>query len=121
MSPIGWKTVCPPFPSPSPSLFLSLIHTLSHSLSISLPLPIPLSLSLSLPPPLLPPQIYWGHGVHGIEAASALYFGKHPSLLSLGECAMLAGIIPAPELLSPFRDPSRQETGVEGRHEGEKG
>eukprot|EP00897_Mesotaenium_endlicherianum_P010515 jgi/Mesen1/9492/ME000063S08949 len=52
-------------------------------------------------------QIYWGHGVNGIEAASALYFGKHPSLLTLGECAMLAGIIPAPELLSPYRDPSR--------------
>lgn len=52
-------------------------------------------------------QIYWGHGVHGLEAASALYFGKHPSLLTLGECAMLAGVIPAPELLSPYRDPSR--------------
>ena len=26
---------------------------------------------------------------------------------------MLAGIIPAPELLSPFRDPSRQERGRE--------
>eukprot|EP00850_Spirogloea_muscicola_P009857 SM000056S17975 [mRNA] locus=s56:465693:473728:+ [translate_table: standard] len=52
-------------------------------------------------------KIYWGHGVNGIEAASALYFGKHPSLLTLGECAMLAGIIPAPELLSPYRDPSR--------------
>lgn len=45
--------------------------------------------------------------MYGIEAASALYFGKHPSLLTLGECAMLAGIIPAPELLSPYRDPSR--------------
>ncbi|CAI5504252.1 unnamed protein product [Closterium sp. Naga37s-1] len=52
-------------------------------------------------------KIYWGHGVTGLEAASALYFGKHPSLLTLGECAMLAGIIPAPELLSPYRDPSR--------------
>ncbi|KAJ7299831.1 hypothetical protein O6H91_21G065500 [Diphasiastrum complanatum] len=52
-------------------------------------------------------KIYWGHGVFGIEAASAFYFGKHPSLLTVGECAMLAGIIPAPELLSPFRDPSR--------------
>lgn len=52
-------------------------------------------------------QIYWGHGMYGIETASAFYFGKHPSLLTLGECAMLAGIIPAPELLSPFRDPSR--------------
>jgi membrane peptidoglycan carboxypeptidase len=45
--------------------------------------------------------------MYGIETASAFYFGKHPSLLTLGECAMLAGIIPAPELLSPFRDPSR--------------
>lgn len=52
-------------------------------------------------------KIYWGHGVYGIEAASALYFGKQPGALSLGECAMLVGIIPAPELLSPYRDPSR--------------
>ncbi|OAE33738.1 hypothetical protein AXG93_2884s1110 [Marchantia polymorpha subsp. ruderalis] len=52
-------------------------------------------------------RIYWGHGVYGIEGASALYFGKHPSLLTLGECAMLAGIVPAPEHLSPYRDSSR--------------
>ncbi|KAH9318050.1 hypothetical protein KI387_019819, partial [Taxus chinensis] len=52
-------------------------------------------------------KIYWGHGIYGIERASAFYFGKHPSVLTLGECAMLAGIIPAPELLSPYRDPSR--------------
>ncbi|XP_043703893.1 penicillin-binding protein 1A-like [Telopea speciosissima] len=52
-------------------------------------------------------QVYWGHGIYGIESASIFYFGKHPSLLSLGESAMLAGIIPAPELRSPLRDPSR--------------
>uniref|UniRef100_A0A5B7BA59 Glycosyl transferase family 51 domain-containing protein n=1 Tax=Davidia involucrata TaxID=16924 RepID=A0A5B7BA59_DAVIN len=52
-------------------------------------------------------KIYWGHGIYGIELASNFYFGKHPTLLSLGECAMLAGIIPAPELRSPLRDPSR--------------
>ncbi|XP_024538827.1 uncharacterized protein LOC112349170 [Selaginella moellendorffii] len=52
-------------------------------------------------------KIYWGHGVYGLKAAAAFYFGKHPSLLTLAECAMLAGIIPAPELLSPYRDPSR--------------
>ncbi|PON80868.1 GPCR kinase [Trema orientale] len=52
-------------------------------------------------------QIYWGHGIHGIESASDFYFGKHPSLLTLGESALLAGIIPAPELRSPFRDRSR--------------
>ena len=52
-------------------------------------------------------QIYWGHGIHGIEAAANFYFGKPPLLLTIGECAMLAGMIPAPEILSPFRDPSR--------------
>ncbi|XP_019055356.1 PREDICTED: uncharacterized protein LOC104609669 [Nelumbo nucifera] len=52
-------------------------------------------------------KIYWGHGIYGIESASAFYFGKHPSLLRLGESAMLAGIIPSPEARSPLRDPSR--------------
>ncbi|KAA8546376.1 hypothetical protein F0562_002885 [Nyssa sinensis] len=52
-------------------------------------------------------KIYWGHGIYGIELASNFYFGKHPTLLSLGECVMLAGIIPAPDLRSPLRDPSR--------------
>ncbi|WMV54122.1 hypothetical protein MTR67_047507 [Solanum verrucosum] len=55
-------------------------------------------------------QIYWGHGICGIQSASKLYFGKHISLLSLGECAMLAAMIPAPELRSPFRDSSRGKT-----------
>ncbi|XWS21601.1 hypothetical protein CRYUN_Cryun30bG0068300 [Craigia yunnanensis] len=49
-------------------------------------------------------KIYWGHGINGIESASNFYFGKHPSLLSLAESAMLAGLIPAPELRSPLRD-----------------
>ncbi|XP_059281286.1 uncharacterized protein LOC132034981 [Lycium ferocissimum] len=52
-------------------------------------------------------QIYWGHGIYGIQSASKFYFGKLISLLSLGECAMLAAMIPAPELRSPFRDSSR--------------
>ncbi|OVA10412.1 Glycosyl transferase [Macleaya cordata] len=55
-------------------------------------------------------QIYWGHGIYGIESASFFYFGKHPSLLSLGESAMLAGIIPAPEIRSPLKDPNRGKT-----------
>ncbi|XP_042507655.1 biosynthetic peptidoglycan transglycosylase-like isoform X1 [Macadamia integrifolia] len=52
-------------------------------------------------------NVYWGHGIFGIESASIFYFGKHPSLLSLGESAMLAGIIPSPERRSPLRHPSR--------------
>ncbi|KAK9945761.1 hypothetical protein M0R45_011260 [Rubus argutus] len=55
-------------------------------------------------------KIYWGHGIYGIESASKFYFGKHPSLLSLGESAMLAGLIPAPELRSPLRNASRGKT-----------
>ncbi|OIT38879.1 hypothetical protein A4A49_12474 [Nicotiana attenuata] len=55
-------------------------------------------------------KIYWGHGIYGIQSASKFYFGKHISLLSLGECAMLAAMIPAPELRSPFRDSSRGKT-----------
>ncbi|CAN6720830.1 unnamed protein product [Malus baccata var. baccata] len=55
-------------------------------------------------------KIYWGHGIYGVESASAFYFGKHPSCLSLGESSMLAGLIPAPELRSPLRDPSRGKT-----------
>nr|GMD76051.1 penicillin-binding protein 1A-like [Ipomoea batatas] len=52
-------------------------------------------------------KIYWGHGIYGVQSASNFYFGKHISILSLGECAMLAAMIPGPEIRSPFRDSSR--------------
>ena len=50
-------------------------------------------------------SVYWGHGLWGIAGASAVYFRKKPSELNLGEAALLAGILPAPEHLSPFRNP----------------
>lgn len=49
-------------------------------------------------------QIYWGHNAYGIEAASFLYFGKSASELTLGEASLLAGIIEAPERLSPYKN-----------------
>ncbi|KAH7679384.1 Peptidoglycan glycosyltransferase protein [Dioscorea alata] len=52
-------------------------------------------------------KMYWGHGKFGIESASMFYFGKHPSFLTVGEAALLAGILPAPEILNPFTDPER--------------
>uniref|UniRef100_A0A1D1XXT5 Penicillin-binding protein 1F n=1 Tax=Anthurium amnicola TaxID=1678845 RepID=A0A1D1XXT5_9ARAE len=52
-------------------------------------------------------KIYWGHGNYGIKSASIYYFGKQPSLLSLGESAMLSGMLPAPEIFSPFKHKSR--------------
>lgn len=49
-------------------------------------------------------QIYWGHNLYGIQTASLSYFNKSASELSLAESALLAGILPAPESYSPFRN-----------------
>jgi penicillin-binding protein, 1A family len=49
-------------------------------------------------------QVYWGHNLYGIQAAARSYFNKDASELNLAEAAMLAGILPAPETLSPFRN-----------------
>ena len=53
-------------------------------------------------------QIYLGQrgswSVCGVEEASLFYFNKHAKELTLPEGAMLAGIIPAPNRLSPYRD-----------------
>jgi len=51
--------------------------------------------------------IYWGHGNYGAEAASQYYFGKSASDLTIPESALLAAIIPAPELLSPYKNPDK--------------
>lgn len=50
-------------------------------------------------------QIYFGHGAYGIEAAAHAYFGKHASQLTLNEAALLTGMLPAPEYLTPDRHP----------------
>lgn len=49
-------------------------------------------------------RIYFGSTVYGIETASQTYFGKKAADLSLGESAMIAGIIRAPSHFSPFRN-----------------
>ena len=49
-------------------------------------------------------QIYFGNGVYGVQSASKLYFGKDVSEMTLGECAMLTGLIPSPERFSPFNN-----------------
>jgi penicillin-binding protein 1A len=58
-------------------------------------------------------QIYFGNGVYGVQSASKLYFGKDVSEMTLGECAMLTGLIPSPERFSPF---SSQERARQRRH-----
>ncbi len=49
-------------------------------------------------------KIYFGEGAYGIESASKIYFGKSASDLSIPEAALLASIVPAPSLYSPFND-----------------
>ncbi|HSW48011.1 MAG TPA: PBP1A family penicillin-binding protein [Candidatus Saccharimonadales bacterium] len=54
-------------------------------------------------------SVYFGEGAFGVENASEAYFGKHASELSLSECALLVGILPAPSALSPL---SNDESGA---------
>ena len=50
-------------------------------------------------------RVYLGEGATGIGAAARTYFGKDPQELTLGESALLAGLIRAPSALSPYRNP----------------
>jgi penicillin-binding protein 1A len=52
-------------------------------------------------------QVYWGHNLYGAETAAQSYFGKSTANLNLAESAMMAGLIQAPESLSPFIDYKR--------------
>jgi penicillin-binding protein 1A len=45
---------------------------------------------------------YFGEGAYGVQAASKIYFNKDVEYLNLAECATLAGIIQAPNYLSPY-------------------
>ncbi|BDI16579.1 hypothetical protein ANSO36C_23810 [Nostoc cf. commune SO-36] len=47
-------------------------------------------------------QVYWGHNNYGVQTAARSYFNKSAEYLSLGESAMMAGLIQAPEEFSPF-------------------
>ncbi|MDV3002116.1 MAG: Penicillin-binding protein 2D [Chroococcopsis gigantea SAG 12.99] len=47
-------------------------------------------------------NIYWGHNNYGAQTAAQSYFNKPASRLTLAEAAMMAGLIQAPEVYSPF-------------------
>lgn len=59
-------------------------------------------------------QIYFGEGAYGVQSAAILYFGKNVEDLTLGECALLAGLPRRPTEYSPFNSmklaKERQET-----------
>lgn len=48
-------------------------------------------------------RVYFGSGLYGIERAAQGYFMKPATELTLGESAMLAGVVRGPSLLNPFR------------------
>src|SRR5688572_4970114 len=47
-------------------------------------------------------QMYFGHGVYGVQAASRLYFGKAAKDLELEEAALIAGILQGNVRQSPY-------------------
>lgn len=49
-------------------------------------------------------RIFFGTGLYGIERATQAYFGKSAAQMTLGEGAMMAGIIRSPNRFSPFRN-----------------
>ena len=50
-------------------------------------------------------SIYLSQGVHGIQAASYVYFGKPVDELNLAECATIAGITQFPSTYDPIAHP----------------
>lgn len=50
-------------------------------------------------------EIYFGHGANGVQAAAQTYFGKDVGELTLGESAMLAGVVRNARIYSPFLNP----------------
>jgi penicillin-binding protein 1A len=49
-------------------------------------------------------EVYFGANAYGIYEAAQTYFSKQPLDLTLGECALLAGIISAPSANSPTNE-----------------
>jgi penicillin-binding protein 1A len=54
-------------------------------------------------------RVYFGEGAYGIEAASQRYFNKPASQLTVGEAALLAGLMKGPSHYSPVSETDRAE------------
>src|SRR3954453_9021566 len=59
-------------------------------------------------------RVYFGGGAYGIDAASRKFFGHGADHLSLGEAAIIAGLVKAPSNYSPTADveAARERSGV---------
>ena len=51
-------------------------------------------------------RVFWGHTFLGLKQAARGYFNKQPRDLTIGEAAMLAGIVCSPNEFSPYRSMS---------------
>jgi len=51
-------------------------------------------------------RVYFGSGAYGVEAAAQRYFGKSARQLTLGEAALLAGLVQSPSRLAPSHNPN---------------
>lgn len=49
-------------------------------------------------------NVYFGHGIYGIENAAQYFYGKSAKDLDLNESSMLAGIVNGPSYFSPLND-----------------
>ncbi|WP_342046872.1 transglycosylase domain-containing protein [Bacillus sp. OTU530] len=54
-------------------------------------------------------QIYFGHGVYGIEAAAKFYFSKNVQALTVEEGALLAALPKGPNTYSPVLHPEKSK------------
>lgn len=52
-------------------------------------------------------QSYFGSRAYGIEAAAQTYFNKPVEKINIAEASMLAALLKAPSMYSPFKDPSK--------------
>jgi penicillin-binding protein 1A len=50
-------------------------------------------------------QVYFGQGAYGIQAAAQTYFGVPVGKLTLGQGALLAGLVRAPSVYDPYAHP----------------
>ncbi|MBI2914491.1 MAG: PBP1A family penicillin-binding protein [Firmicutes bacterium] len=54
-------------------------------------------------------QVYFGEGAYGIEAAANTYFGRSAPELTLAQGALIAGLVRAPSVYSPYKNPKVAE------------
>ena len=54
-------------------------------------------------------RVYFGHGCYGVQAAAQFFFDKDAKDLTIGEAALLAGLVQQPSAYSPLFNPYRAQ------------